>query len=215
MDAKNPYASPAAPLDSEAVTLQPPQAITVELHTDDYVAFVTHLNRENATVKQMLWRRIQISVLVGVVCLIAAVALQPLRGGPAVRGMLHLVGVSCIVTGALQFPLARWRARRRIKRLIRMGLYGGTAERLTVSIDGRGVRLEERGGHAVRYWAAVPVVAATESHLFVYLRSVEAAIVPRRCFQTDGHFLGYCELAGRLWREHRHSPASTNGSRGV
>ncbi|MEM6798278.1 MAG: YcxB family protein [Planctomycetota bacterium] len=201
--ADNPYASPAGPpkITDPGSPLQPPQSVTVTLNEPDYLAFVRNLHHSDVTIKQLLRRqRTRWFVLAGILLLVSFYFGPDGVGLPTLERLTRSSCIGFAVLGVIAPWISRWKARRQIRRTIRLGLYGDIDTPITVTLEESGVRNSNSEGDGLRYWHAVRRVEKTDDHLFIYLQQMTAAILPLRAFQSEQQFHQFAGLAERLRR---------------
>lgn len=211
MTFENPYSSPVPPLsdDDDGASLAPPQSVAVVLTEEDFAAFSNDLNNRDATVRRFLRRQtLRLAVLAGIVFALSVWCGPQGLNLPSLEALTRIVAITLGVLAVVSAPLARWKSRRNIVRALRLGLYGEKDREIRATLDERGLELEDKHGEGIRYWSGIHRVSKTDSHLFVYLQPMQAAILPLRAFQSEAQFRGFTKLAEELWQKARFNEES-------
>ena len=108
---------------------------------------------------------------------------------------IYLVGVSTVTLllgaiAALLYVVAekafgRSIDARRLRALLREGSNAASLEAKVVRIDAEGIRQTGASVDETAKWGIVERVAETNSHIFIYVASLAAVVIPKRAFAND------------------------------
>jgi hypothetical protein len=170
--------------------------VSFDLTAADLEAWGDFSVRHNAVARrQMFATSLLVAVCVG------------LLGGIAV-GRSPAGTTIAVLLAALTFVAAPWvvrgSSRRTTRALYSHGRNVGMLGPRTVRLDADGVHVEMDGGRESRYWWAVEDVTTSPDHVYIYVTSISAHIVPRRAFATR-------DDADRFYQEARRRHALAHG----
>jgi hypothetical protein len=202
----NPYAAPGYEPGSGATLRETGGSLSVvyEFTREDYIEYNLFIND-----RRKPYRRTHL-VLLGGLLLYALLLL--------VTGSFQdnhiLIAVFAAVAGVIAFfpVILRRSIRGNARRLVADGVnrYLFGRKRLTVDADG----LTETGEYSeLRLrWEIVENVMRSDAHIYLFLSSIQAIIVPRRAFATDTDFAGFFE---RMQGYQRSRSAGRNSNPGT
>jgi hypothetical protein len=168
----------------------PHAAIEYELRLDDLVAFNVFHNRTSlAARRQYLLGLWTFPVMWTMLCVIIWRLADHERGEP-LQTFLALLPLFC--GGPLHLLLYPWRYRRKLRRIVKgmvaEGHNRGILGRRSLLLGPEGIveRTEQRT--ATYQWSGIERHVLYEVHLFIYTSALDAIVVPKRAFASQGDF---------------------------
>ena len=202
----NPYAAPEHEPGSGATLRESGGDLTVayEFTREDYIEYNLFVND-----RRKPYRRMHLFLLGGLLLY----ALLLLATG-TFRDNHILLAVFAAVAGVIAFfpVILRRSIRVNARRLVADGVnrYLFGRKRLAVNSEG----LVETGEYSeLRLkWEIVENVVRSDAHLYLFLSSIQAIIVPRRAFATDADFQGFYERLQAFQRSRSEGRNSSSGT---
>jgi len=173
-----------------------PMEVGYELTAEDYVALALYRSDNDPTLRRS--RRNAVTVLV--IYVLGALALGLF--GPEGSEMFAIIAGPMLL-GILAFKtvpsLRRWLLLRRLAKSKDGDTHGPSRMRVALSPEGLS---HESPDCSVRHrWSGIQGVAKTKDHLFIFIDSSHAYVVPRRAFQSAGDFDAFVTRAEDYLRQ--------------
>ena len=188
-DEVNPYQATAAVVRRESPVAEPPTTADFMLELDDLVAFNSHSPFTRAQIRRV---RIYLVVLLGILIFLT---LQ--------FGRFELLLPICVGLGmsllACSPPMIRRRARKQYAKIYQHRL----PRQQTVVLSKEGFLVRTPDSESRHFWSGVERIDATATHVFFYLLTIQAIIVPARAFASEAHFRAFVDYARVLRTESR------------
>ncbi|HYO62110.1 MAG TPA: YcxB family protein [Pyrinomonadaceae bacterium] len=154
--------------------------VTYKIHPDDYQAYVRHANLNSRTMRSS-FRTLRFAPPV----LFAALALPMM----AVMNVGLVFGVVCVVTFAVLWVWNYPRHHQKMldanaKKLLGEGRNAGLFCEHRMSIAEEGLSVASEYARAQVSWAMVERVEETKEHIFIYVGSMTAYLIPKWAFDS-------------------------------
>jgi hypothetical protein len=185
--------------------LSPPQSVKYSLIEADHIAAAHYTNSHSPAVAAFHRRMRRRTLLAGCVMVATSSVLHLTAPDfpPFPKAMLLIGGSALVLLGALHPLRIRRAVRARTRSFIRQGIVPLSDDETRLTIDEKGIAVEQPHLATMIAWPKITHVRATPEHLFLYWQPVTPLTVPARGFVSEEGFTGFCRLAERLWEEHR------------
>jgi len=179
--------------------------VEYELTPEDLIAFQRY-HRQNPPQKQPQGNPLNVFVGTMVLIAVATTAFYFLiSNNPTAEWYLRTVpfvglGVGLGVLGVVLYGL--WLSTpRQMLRALKQGRNAEKARgRRRVSIDAEAIRSTSEFAASTYFWHGIDKFGATFDHVFVYVNTTTAVIVPARAFPDDGVFKEFVDTARHYYR---------------
>jgi len=164
------------------------------LQVEDALAFHdNHMAPQVKAARFRFWLAVSAYFLVVGSLLLWNMSLNPEKTGAAVIGFLIM---AVLVFGGSAFGGRRQQAE--LKRSVRRDRTFSMTRRVILTSDA----VESSAGPSASrtLWEGVVKVAATETHLFIYLTKDQAIVIPSRAFESEDDFEDFIEFARQYHR---------------
>lgn len=170
--------------------------VEFELAPEDHVALALY-HQDNSPKLRGSRRN---AVIVLIIYLLGSLALGLF--GPEGSAMFAIIA-GPVLLGILAFKtvpsLRRWLLLRRLAKSKDGDTHGSSRMRLALSPEG--ISQETPGFSGRHRWSGIQGVAKTKDHLFIFIDSSHAYVVPRRAFQSAGDFDAFVTRAEDYLRQ--------------
>gem|GEM_PF-3080430 len=198
MSQQNPYASPASERPIVAQLVDDEQGITIEYENTlaDAIAFSLFHHAQSRFGKRQILT-VRLTVVLATIS-VAGLLMMDRQSIHQYMPILVVMGLVDLIVWFLYPALHRRRLKQAVTQMYSEGrnrLFEGP-RRLTLSPSY--LVYSTPMSQSIIRWAAIEKVAASESHLFIYLTSVTAVTVPRGAFASAAEFDTFSSRASEL-----------------
>jgi hypothetical protein len=161
---------------------------------EDLLAFNRyHIDHSPSLRRYHMYVRIGTSLLCIVVCLVTFYALTQSFQIPLA---FYAIAFGLGIFFFFALPSMIWSStRKRIERMFREGQNKGMTKLTTLSIGQDGMEANNGLSTSKLVWSAIEKMSITDEYIFIYISALNAVVVPKRAFATEGQRQEFIQLA--------------------
>lgn len=171
--------------------------IEYQLTQDDLETFNLYHNRHSPFARQQFWKSLLVPVSVWLTLWIILWYLgnrgrnEPVQTAIALSPLLYMLPVYILI-----YPwLYRRAVRKGVAGMLKEGKNRDMYAKQHLTVTPEAIHSSNEFGQSTTYWRAVERLVEDEDHIYIYLSTYIALIIPRRAFREEGEFERFSQAA--------------------
>ncbi len=170
--------------------------IHYEMTQQDLEAFQWYYFHHSPTLRRQQ-RNTRMIVTVFAPCLALLVLPVLFRNDMNYAVSIPILIVYAILIFILYPQVVKWQYKRNVRKLLIEGPAKSFPRKCTLRLHPNSIETQSQIGRNTIHWSAIEQIATTNEHLFMFMNTASAVIVPKRAFETDEEYVAFLETAER------------------